>query len=362
MECCAQWGISNRWWESISGLAACPRVQQNTPSIFAPEGDRPTMKFLTYERRKGSMRAGLLLRGNRVLDLGKAYAKLNDLAEPAKDDTIGILDSLRVISASLQDIIDGGASGVDRCRRLEKDAEDARLEGDIYPLGDTPLVAPLPAPPLVLMAQSDAAYHAWLAETVLRRAIAGDDAALPICQSLSSALIASPAHEVTYSVAELEPDVEAHLAVVVGRDLHRASLDEAREGILGYTGAVCWVGRIAQGTADRAGLGAGAAYDAGISLGPWIVTADELEEPAAMKVKYSVNREERGGGTTAGGRFVAAELLSVASQARRIPAGTVLLMGGIRGLGSMAGGRFLESGDKVEVNFSGIGTVRGLIA
>ena len=71
-------------------------------------------------------------------------------------------------------------------------------------------------------------------------------------------------------------DFEMEVGVVVGSTLRSASVEEAEAAIFGYTIVNDWSARDIQKREMQIGLGPAKGKDFATSIGPWIVTADEL--------------------------------------------------------------------------------------
>src|SRR3954452_10633655 len=72
-------------------------------------------------------------------------------------------------------------------------------------------------------------------------------------------------------------DFELEVAVVVGRDGTTLSPEQARDHVFGYTILNDWSARDLQGREMKVNLGPATGKDSATTLGPWLVTADELE-------------------------------------------------------------------------------------
>ena len=72
-------------------------------------------------------------------------------------------------------------------------------------------------------------------------------------------------------------DFELEVAAVIGRPGRDLTPEQARENIVGYTIMNDWSARDLQQAEMRVGLGPAKGKDTSTTLGPWLVTADELE-------------------------------------------------------------------------------------
>jgi 2-keto-4-pentenoate hydratase/2-oxohepta-3-ene-1,7-dioic acid hydratase in catechol pathway len=96
-------------------------------------------------------------------------------------------------------------------------------------------------------------------------------------------------------------------------------------------------------------------------LGPWIVTPDELGDPQTLAVEARVNGETRGMGTTANMLFTFPQILAYASQDETIRAGEVIGSGTVGNCCGLEIGRYLASGDVIELVVERIGVLRNRV-
>ena len=113
--------------------------------------------------------------------------------------------------------------------------------------------------------------------------------------------------------------------------------------------------------AGRLGPAKGKSFDGANVLGPWIVTPDELGDPADAQVEVRVNGETRAKGTTANMLFTFPQILAYASQDETIHAGEVFGSGTVGNCCGLEIGRFLESGDMIELHVDRIGVLRNRV-
>ncbi|MET4095979.1 fumarylacetoacetate hydrolase family protein [Arthrobacter sp. UYCu712] len=155
-------------------------------------------------------------------------------------------------------------------------------------------------------------------------------------------------------------DWEAELAVVVGVPLKNASPAEAAAGIAGYTVANDislrdWQNRTLQWFQGKA-------FDHTTPLGPVLVTPDECDPEAGVRVRCLINGEEVQNGNTKTLVFTAAALLAYISTFTQLRPGDVVLTGTPGGVGMGATPpRFLQGGDVVTTEVEGIGTLTNTV-
>ena len=156
-------------------------------------------------------------------------------------------------------------------------------------------------------------------------------------------------------------DYEAELAVVIGRAARNVAEADALDHVFGYTVFNDVSARDLQ--FDEGGQWSHAkSLDTFAPLGPWIVTADEVPDPQALRVRTVLNGELMQDAATVDMIFGVAELIASLSQGMTLAPGDVIATGTPPGVG-MAGSpqRFLADGDDVAVAVSGIGELRNRV-
>jgi 2-keto-4-pentenoate hydratase/2-oxohepta-3-ene-1,7-dioic acid hydratase in catechol pathway len=160
-----------------------------------------------------------------------------------------------------------------------------------------------------------------------------------------STAVVGPAETVRKPAECRRLDYEGELAVVVRGLVRKADVETARASILGYTIANDVTARDLQlkdGQWTRA-----KGFDTFCPLGPWIET-DLDAESLVVETRQSSNAKNL--------IFGPAELVSYVSNVMTLLPGDVILTGTPSGVGPM------EPGDDVEVEISGIGVLRNVIA
>lgn len=160
-------------------------------------------------------------------------------------------------------------------------------------------------------------------------------------------------------------DYEAELAVVVGRSGKNIAPSEAMAHVFGYMIFNDFSERAQLMKELRSGLGAGPAkgkdFDGSNSLGPWVVTADEIADPHALDVTVRVNGEVRGQGRTSGMTHRIDRILSFASRNETLHAGELLATGCVPDCAGIEQWRFLDDGDRVEAEIAGLGVLANTV-
>lgn len=156
-------------------------------------------------------------------------------------------------------------------------------------------------------------------------------------------------------------DYEGEVVLVVGKRGRRIPQDRWAEHVLGYT--VANEGTIRDWVRHgKFNVTPGKNWARSGSLGPWIVTADAAP-PGPMRVTTRVNGEVRQDDTTDRMMFPFGRILEYASQFCTLEPGDIILTGTPSGAGARFDPpRYLAPGDIVEVDVSGLGTLRNPVA
>ena len=194
-----------------------------------------------------------------------------------------------------------------------------------------------------------------------RAHVAEEDATLPseplLFAKLPSAVIPDGAAITWSSSLTSQVDYEAELAVVIGRRARDVTPERALEYVLGYT---CLNDVSARDLQVRDGQWTRAkSLDTFCPVGPWLVTADEIADPGALRISCRVNGELRQDAPTTDLVFGVAELIAFCSRSFTLEPGDIIATGTPGGVGAFRDPPvFLADGDVVEVEIEAIGILR----
>jgi fumarylacetoacetate (FAA) hydrolase len=172
-----------------------------------------------------------------------------------------------------------------------------------------------------------------------------------------------------------ELDYELEIAVVIGRKGGNIPVEEADDYIAGFTILNDWSARDIQRREMRVGLGPAKGKDFATSIGPYLVTPDELEDRVLpdrsrgkrydLTMTASVNGREYSRGNASEMHWTFAELISRASR------NTVLKPGDLIGSGTVGTGcvtefpdgtfPWLERGDVVRLEIERLGVLENRV-
>ncbi|MER5281298.1 fumarylacetoacetate hydrolase family protein [Streptomyces sp. NPDC002809] len=171
-------------------------------------------------------------------------------------------------------------------------------------------------------------------------------------------------------------DFELEVGAVIGREGRDLTPEQAREHIVGYTVFNDWSARDLQSAEMQVGLGPCKGKDTATSLGPYLVTADELEpyrDPDGflrLALTAEINGETVGTDLLSNMSWTFEEMTAYASRGTRVVPGDILGSGTCGNGGCLAelwglrGERMpppLRPGDTVGLTVEGIGTLTSTV-
>jgi len=152
-------------------------------------------------------------------------------------------------------------------------------------------------------------------------------------------------------------DFEGELAVVIGRPARHVGRAEA----LGYVAGYCCFmdGSVRDWQRHTMQFTAGKNFDRSGACGPWLVTTDEIPDPARLQLTTRVNGEVMQQGRLADLLFDVPFLIEYCSTFTELLPGDVIATGTPGGVGAARKPpRWLRDGDVVEVEIPGVGLLR----
>jgi 2-keto-4-pentenoate hydratase/2-oxohepta-3-ene-1,7-dioic acid hydratase in catechol pathway len=188
--------------------------------------------------------------------------------------------------------------------------------------------------------------------------------------------VLGPDEEALFPASCAVRDFELEVAVVVGRAGRSLSEEQAREAIFGYTIMNDWSARDLQSREMQVSLGPAKGKDFATGLGPWIVTADELEPYRDrdgfldLACAVTVNDTEVGRDVLSNAGWTFESMIAYASRDSRVVPGDVIGSGTVGNggcLGELWGRRGaqdpppLQPGDIVTLTVEGIGALSGRV-
>jgi 2-keto-4-pentenoate hydratase/2-oxohepta-3-ene-1,7-dioic acid hydratase in catechol pathway len=156
-------------------------------------------------------------------------------------------------------------------------------------------------------------------------------------------------------------DYEGELAFVIGKRARHVSRADALNYVAGYCcfmdGSVRdWQNHTPQFTAGKNFAGSG-------SMGPWLVTSDEIPDPSVLTLSTRLNGEIVQEGRVADLVFDIPRLIEYCTSFTELLPGDVIATGTPGGVGAArTPPRWLKAGDQVEVDIPGVGLLANPVA
>jgi 2-keto-4-pentenoate hydratase/2-oxohepta-3-ene-1,7-dioic acid hydratase in catechol pathway len=155
-------------------------------------------------------------------------------------------------------------------------------------------------------------------------------------------------------------DYEGELAVVIGKPGRHIPAGRALEHVAGYA---CYnEGSIRDWQRHTSQFLAGKTFDQSGSFGPWLVTSDEIPDPSKLTLQTRLNGTVVQNTTTELMITAVPELIAYTSTICPLAPGDVIVTGTPGGVGlKRTPPLWMRPGDTVEVEISGIGTLRNMV-
>ena len=329
------------------------------------------MKLVTFQTGDRTTRAGVL-QDNRVIALG--YPTLLELLR----DPEGLQKAHSALNPPDygKDYIPIATSGLPAALpELPRTVMVTRggPTPETYTLNEVVLLSPIPDPPSV---RDFYAFEQHVASARTKRGLGmiPEWYEIPTFYFTNNSEIYGHDHPVPYPVGSQELDIELEIACVIGREGKDIPVEEANAYIAGYTIMNDWSARDFQRKDMKLNLGPGKGKDFATSLGPCLVTLDELSarrtgqgasERYDMTMLARVNGREISRGNFKDIYYSFPQMIAYASRNARLRVGDVI------GSGTVGTGCLLEIGtevhpwfqrdDEIELEIDGIGVLRNRI-
>jgi 2-keto-4-pentenoate hydratase/2-oxohepta-3-ene-1,7-dioic acid hydratase in catechol pathway len=252
---------------------------------------------------------------------------------------------LRLRDAGFHDVhavIAGGADAMDRVLRWINHAPG----GELYDATALKLRAPIARPGKIICIGLNYRDHAE--ETKM---------AIPDTPTVFAKWgnsVTGHMHPIVLPKSSSKPDYEAELAVVIGKGGRHIPEAKWRDHVFGYTILNDVSARDFQLATSQWTIGK--TFDTFAPMGPWIVTADEIEDPGALRISLTLNGEIMQDSSTSNLIFGIPKLIAFLSGVMTLEPGDIISTGTPAGVGSARKPpRWLAAGDEVAVQVQGIG-------
>jgi 2-keto-4-pentenoate hydratase/2-oxohepta-3-ene-1,7-dioic acid hydratase in catechol pathway len=293
------------------------------------------MRLYTFEARKRPPLLGAELAG-RLVDLNAAHAAR--LGRPKA-----------ILAASMLELIRGGPTALQRARQALAFAGKHPKRGQAfsYDPAKVKLLAPIPRPGKIFC--SGLNYRSHVEENPGATFLAD-----PRFFVKTSSAVIGPGDAIRWPGAKFEVDYEVELAVVIGRTARRLTQDNALRHIFGYTILHDVSARWVQFKDKNEDMGKN--FDTFAPMGPCVVTADEIPDPAGLRLSLRLNGQLMQDRTNGDWCFPLPRLLEWLTMGITLEPGDVVSTGTPAGIGFFRRPQvFLKPGDVCELEIEKIG-------
>ena len=294
---------------------------------------------LSSYRREETIRTALVLHEG-LYDLADVTISLSTPAAWAQAGLDELLTQWVSVSPELDVLAKKAAAAVEHLKELTIDAGS---------------LAPPLQPSRIFCAAANYAKHASEMGTVL----AAKAESRPYMFIKPGTSIIGHNENVIIPNASSQVDWEIELAVVMGRDAHHVSANEALDYVAGYTVINDITARDLNVRDDypfKTDWFQGKCFDTFAPLGPWLVPATCIDDPQALDLRLSVNGELMQEETTGAMIFNIGEQIEYLSSVLTLKPGDVIATGTPTGVG-MSRGIYLKPGDVMDASISSIGSL-----
>jgi acylpyruvate hydrolase len=223
------------------------------------------------------------------------------------------------------------------------DPEATPVEGESWRLDEVTLLAPVPTPRAIFGIGLNYADHV--------RETGREIPAQPLVFMKLPSSAAAPGGPIRCPEVVRRLDYEGELTIVIG----------AGGRIAGYCVADDVTARDLQGREPQWTRAKGA--DGFCPYGPWITTADEIDDPHQLTLRTWVNGELRQDSNTSNLIFSIPELIEFISQTCTLQTGDLILTGTPSGVGvGQSPPTFLSSDDVIRIEIQGLGAIEHAVA
>ncbi|MBU8878651.1 fumarylacetoacetate hydrolase family protein [Bacillus sp. FJAT-29790] len=299
------------------------------------------MKFITFQKKDGTVRAGWIKNERYVVDMHEASNGV------LPKDILSFLENQAFYLSQTLTLTDKG----------------------VYPIKEVLLKAPLSNP------RSFRDFYAFEEHVKTARENRGLDMIqewydIPVFYFSNHLAIKGPCDEIVRPETCEWLDYELEIACVIGKEGKNIKAENADEYIFGYCILNDWSARDLQRKEMKVGLGPAKGKDFATSIGPYLLTKDELEIFRVenfydLKMTAKINGVLLSEGNMKDIYYSFGEMIARASD------GVTLYPGELIGSGTVGSGcilelgtdvhRWLEPGDEVELEITALGTLKNTI-
>lgn len=278
------------------------------------------MRFLTFQNAGGKPEPGVAVQDNVI---GLAAAGFPDL--------ISILGGGSEAKAQIENFI------------YEPPAEA------VHPSSEVKILAPIPKPPKFICVGLNYRDHAIESNMAIPK--------VPTIFSKFSNAVIAPGENIVLPKNSTQPDYEAEFAFVIGKGGRHIAAEDWKEHVFGYTIVNDVSARDIQLATSQWLMGK--TFDTFAPMGPYLVSADEIEDPHNLNISLRIGDETLQNSNTRELIFKIPELIAYLSSVFTLEPGDLVSTGTPAGVGfARKPPRYLRAGDEVVVSIEGLGELK----
>jgi 2-keto-4-pentenoate hydratase/2-oxohepta-3-ene-1,7-dioic acid hydratase in catechol pathway len=219
-------------------------------------------------------------------------------------------------------------------------------EGSKHRLADVQLLAPIPRPRKLICVGLNYRDHAVETGAQIPK--------VPTIFNKFATAVIGPGANVILPKVSKAPDYEAEFAFVIGRGGRNIRAEDWQQHVFGYTLMNDVTARDYQRATSQWLMGK--TFDTFAPIGPWIVTADEIEDPHDLDIQIEINGEILQDSNTRELIFNIPDLIAFLSNVFTLEPGDIVSTGTPAGVGfARKPPRYLHPGDQMTVRIPAIG-------
>jgi 2-keto-4-pentenoate hydratase/2-oxohepta-3-ene-1,7-dioic acid hydratase in catechol pathway len=249
---------------------------------------------------------------------------------------------------------------------LSKLAELAKSTRDAVPLDTVRLLAPIPRPGKIIALAGNYSEH--IKEAGISRGFqlglsdSPRNSTVPRPFIMPATAVTGPDTEIPWPVYSETIDYELELGVVIGRHAKHIAPQDALDFLAGYTIVNDVSARSVTFVKNRTKRPWDEFYDwlngkwadGFCPMGPYLLTADEIDDVQNLDMKLTVNGQVRQNANTSQMIYNVADIVSFLSHIMTLEAGDIIATGTPSGV-AMATGNFLKAGDRIDASIEKLG-------
>src|SRR5881296_2544741 len=302
------------------------------------------MKLVTYGEHKTPLRTRpALLWGEWILDIHD----LTRVSAPLDIRIPRIIHTLSENASSILDVLAKGPKVLDDLQKLSwrifNRIDPENIPRTMKRLGDEKIRDPISRPPII---RDFYAFEDHVRTARARRGLQMPEEwyEFPAFYYSNPAMLYGQDDQVPYPSYTKTLDYELEVACIIGKNGTNIREEEAETHIAGYAIMNDWSARDIQQPEMKIGLGPAKAKDFATSLGPWLVTPDELQDKKIgsgkfdLQMKATINRKQLSDGNMNKMHWTFPQMIARASQSVEVHPGEVF------GSGTVGTGSLLELG------------------